>query len=597
MFRYGAENEFVFDSRVVMLTGRNGSGKSSIPAILEDLFYNKNSRGVKKGSLKNRNTSDKNYWSEAEFSIDGANYFVRKETTSTTKLVLTKNGVDISGHTATQTYAIIQELFGMDFSTFSKLVYQSTNSSLDFLLATDANRKKFLVSLLGLERYSEIAKLIKDELASTKSELASVNSAIASLEGLLGRELPKRLDYCLVPQPYVAENLEDLSEQISVMRETKIKVQANNKNIEEAKRLSNTLASNPAPTKPAGLDLRDTTIQEHKLISERRLVINAELRKLSVPNTHCPACGTKLNGEEHIEHIKSSIAALKEEDSKLLQQEKFLADKLAEFVAYDKAVKARANLEAKVAEANSRVDNSLPLEEPDWQPLQARLLEEQKKVAESEKAIREAEQVNAKVDVSNAKLDAMLEERANVTKEIEELRSGAHARLTSRLMRLEVLNKAFGTKGLISYKIESTTKVFEGLINEYLSVLSDGRFNLVFEIEDTKLALKIFDNGEEVEINSLSSGEFNRVNTACLLAIRKMMSAVSKVNLNILFLDEVVSVLDKSGKDTLIDVLLQEPLLNSVVVSHGYTHPLATKIHVDVHKDTSYLSMEAKSVE
>ena len=59
------------------------------------------------------------------------------------------------------------------------------------------------------------------------------------------------------------------------------------------------------------------------------------------------------------------------------------------------------------------------------------------------------------------------------------------------------------------------------------------------------------------------------------------MGAVSKVNLNTLFLDEVVSVLDQEALDTLIDILLKESDLNTFVVSHGYKHPLTRTLLVN----------------
>merc|ERR1711976_574365 len=43
----------------------------------------------------------------------------------------------------------------------SKLVYQSVKSAMDFLEATDANRKKFLMSLLDLEEYTEVLEKVK----------------------------------------------------------------------------------------------------------------------------------------------------------------------------------------------------------------------------------------------------------------------------------------------------------------------------------------------------------------------------------------------------------------------------------------------------
>ena len=147
MLSFGPNNTIQFEERVVQLDGKNGAGKSSIPTILEELYYNKNSRGLKKSTLLNRYCGSKSYSASSEFTCGEDTYVISKIVTSTASVKLTKNGKDISGHTATQTYAELEKILGVDFTTFSKLVYQSMASSLDFLSATDANRKKFLVSL------------------------------------------------------------------------------------------------------------------------------------------------------------------------------------------------------------------------------------------------------------------------------------------------------------------------------------------------------------------------------------------------------------------------------------------------------------------
>ena len=144
---------------------------------------------------------------------------------------------------------------------------------------------------------------------------------------------------------------------------------------------------------------------------------------------------------------------------------------------------------------------------------------------------------------------------------------------------LEVLKKAFSTNGLLAYKIENLVKELEELTNHYLAELSDGRFTLEFVVSNDKLNVQITDNGNIVDILALSSGELARVNTATLIAIRKLMSSISKSRINILFLDEVINVLDDTGREKLVEVLLGEDL-NTYVVSHGWTHPLLDKVEV-----------------
>ena len=102
---------------------------------------------------------------------------------------------------------------------------------------------------------------------------------------------------------------------------------------------------------------------------------------------------------------------------------------------------------------------------------------------------------------------------------------------------------------------------------------------LEFVVSNDKLNVQITDAGSIIDILALSSGELARVNTATLLAIRQLMSSISKSRINVLFLDEVINVLDETGRERMVEVLLREDL-NTYIVSHGWTHPLLEKIEV-----------------
>jgi len=124
-------------------------------------------------------------------------------------------------------------------------------------------------------------------------------------------------------------------------------------------------------------------------------------------------------------------------------------------------------------------------------------------------------------------------------------------------------------------------KNLEDLANEYLAELSDGRFQITFTVSSSdKLNVVITDNGKDIDILALSGGERARVNTATLLAIRKLMQSLSNARINLLVLDETIDALDVDGKEKLVEVLLKEEHLNTFLVSHGFTHPLLEKITV-----------------
>jgi DNA repair exonuclease SbcCD ATPase subunit len=145
---------------------------------------------------------------------------------------------------------------------------------------------------------------------------------------------------------------------------------------------------------------------------------------------------------------------------------------------------------------------------------------------------------------------------------------------------LQILKKAFSASGIVAFKLENVAKDLEQTINKYLSVLSDGQFSVIFRLTGEKLNVVIINNGHEVTIESLSGGEFSRVQTSVLLAVRSTLSKIGGNSLNLLFLDEITGVLDESGKEKLFEVLSEEEGLNVFLISHDYNHPLIPKIEI-----------------
>ena len=181
-FSYGSDNILrLDDNTVTQIIGTNGTGKSSIPLIIEEALYNKNSKGIKKADIPNRYIGN-GYNIKLAFTKDEDTYVVSIDRKTSIKVKLEKNGEDISSHTATNTYKTIQEVIGVDFKTFSQLVYQNTNASLQFLTATDTNRKKFLIDLLHLENYVELFDIFKESARVVSLEINGIQAKLDTIE-------------------------------------------------------------------------------------------------------------------------------------------------------------------------------------------------------------------------------------------------------------------------------------------------------------------------------------------------------------------------------------------------------------------------------
>jgi len=204
---------------------------------------------------------------------------------------------------------------------------------------------------------------------------------------------------------------------------------------------------------------------------------------------------------------------------------------------------------------------------------------------------KEAEAVieyNKQTTAHNTKVDVVTEQLIEYNNSIG-IEAAKLDEVSQLLAKLDVLKRSFSPSGLISYKLEYLVKDLETEINTYLSEFSDGRFQLTFVLNGDKLNIEILDDNIPISITALSTGQLARVNTSTLLAIRKLMSAISNTKLNTLFLDEVMGVLDAEGKERLIEVLFKEDSLNTFIVSHDYNNPLLTKIEVMMENKTSWI--------
>ncbi len=575
-FSYGSDNELhLDDNTVTQIIGTNGMGKSSIPLIIEEALYNKNSKGIKKADIPNRYVND-GYDIELDFEKDGNSYSIQINRKSSIKILLIKDGEDISSHTATNTYKTIQDIIGIDFKTFSQLVYQNTNASLQFLTATDTNRKKFLIDLLRLDEYVQLFEIFKEASRDSSSKLIEVTSEINTIERWLQTN---NLDGMIVQEllNFEIDTEEDekvfrsLSIELANISEKNKKILSNNKYKDLLSKINLDYINRIEVTKKESYDEYQKEVgqlEAAKKASERML------EKLEKLGDVCPTCEQEVDAE-----FKNN----------LITQEKQLIDSLKERKRSNENIISRIknnNAQFDIKEKGKKewedlfrnIDNSLPSEILNEEELKYKLSDVSNRLKAAKKKIEDIAKENEKRTKQNTRIEIIQSQTDDFIEKLEAAKKvlNEYKELDSNL---EILKKAFSTNGLLAYKIENLVKELEQLANTYLAELSDGRFTLEFIVSNDKLNVQITDNENIVDILALSSGELARVNTATLIAIRKLMSSISKSKINILFLDEVINVLDDSGREKMVEVLLQEDL-NTYVVSHGWTHPLLEKIEV-----------------
>ena len=589
MFSYGANNSINFTSEpITQLIGLNGHGKSSVPLILEEVLFNKNSKGIKKGDIVNRNLDTNKFNATLTFKVFNDNYRIElSRIGATQKVKLLKNGSDISSHTATDTFKQIESIIGLDFKTFSQIVYQNSNSSLQFLTATDTARKNFLIELLSLERYVKIFEEVKKVHKGVADRLLTVQTKLDTIKAWIAKNTGKVDSYLVEKSSPVLDPI--IIDRVSSLKSTLATIEATNKSIvknNEYKKLLETIDKSQLA--------KQYEYIEYSQYSDRVAQINAAVasaQKTITSHKHIHE-GTSSTCYQPIDI--SIINKIIEDAQKVITELSTEKDKLSVIIKEAKSNNSKLEEHQQLVEDfekySNLIDDSIPQLLLDKEEISSELAEVQSSLETIRKEIDSVTKYNQSVVLHNAKVDSTKEQTQQFTKELEEHSKELEV-VEEQMGLLEVLKKAFSTNGLLAYKIENSVKDLESLTNTYLAELSDGRFQLEFSLHNDKLNIVIIDNGKSIDITALSAGELARVTTSTLLAIRKLMSSLSKCRLNILFLDETIDNLDTFGKEKLVEVLLSEEYLNTFLISHGYTHPLISKILVIKEEGISRLEL------
>jgi len=594
LFSYGENNVIHFDkTRMTQLTAPNGSGKSSIALILQETLFNKNIKGIKKNDLLNRWSKSKSWESKLEFSVNTNEYIVSvKRTGATTKVLLVENDIDISDHKVLDTYKKIQNILGVDFEIFSQLTYQSSIDLLDFLKATDTNRKKFLINLFNLEKYVNIGDTIKIKFNSIDRDSAKTAGEMKSINDFLDNvTIPSKQKEEMLPA--IDESLQQqvgvLDEQIRNHEQICKKIDKNNMHISERQNLR-FMMKMPIPAKFEKTEIYEKNKQDLLLHKNELARLKKELDSIDDRDT-CPACGQAIdnvkarqmkvdlknrvylsesNVRQHTDYIQ-----IVEDEIRTIQRAQRV---------YDQNQKAIEDFE----QLTQLIDPDMQKDYPNIDDIKNKrnaLLQEYKTQKEK---YDQVVNFNKQVGVTNAKILALEEQRENFLNR-QNVVKNATIKLTKSLNNLNILKKAFSTSGIVAFKLENLTKELQNTINHYLSLLSDGQFQIRFALNKEKLNIVVINNGEATPIETVSGGEFSRIQTAILLAIRNLLSKLGGSSINLLFLDEITGVLDDEGKDKLIEVLRTEDELNVFLISHDFTHPLVEKVHINKDKNISHV--------
>ena len=591
MFSYGADNWLDLDSKIAQLSGLNGHGKTSISLILQELLYSKNVKSIKKSDILNRYSRSKTWSGRVLFSVDKGNYDLRVERTGdASKVKLFKDGQDISEHKIPDTYKKIQGILGMTFEVFSQLVYQSSTDLLDFIKATDTNRKKFLINLFGLERYLEIGDSLKEVLTQQESDSTKLQGELSGVQKFLASaQIGEKQGLIRVPDFDKEADDRRVSLKLQLEQYANIckQIDKNSLLIKERDGLRFDL-SMTRPLQDGSLAGQIKTLEAAVAATGQQIrTLEQQKSKVDTKDT-CYACGQHIDNSKGVEILTQLTGEISKLEVELVDLRLALQERRAKEEQEKKQLKLWITNQAaiqKFEQLSQLIDTTCPTDYPDYKSIEQEHIMLTSNLDKLNKSIQDAIKYNTQVNIHNTKVDTLRDQKREFLAR-QELLEKSILEYKIKISHLNILRKAFSTSGIVAFKLENLTKQLETGINRYLAELSDGQFQITFRLTGEKLNIVVSNNGKESPIETFSGGEFGRIQTSILLAIRSVLSKIGGSEINVLFLDEITGVLDAAGKERLVDILLEEDA-NTFFISHDFEHPLIEKIHIVKEHDIS----------
>ena len=476
----------------------NSVGKSTLVNIILQGLFHKNLQGDSIERLTNAYTKQKPSIT-ITLEKEGVEYtFVNNYKDGICKVY--KQGVLLDFTRKKDIKDEIEDILGLSYFVFSQLIYISPqNPSLFSSVGNDA-QNKFIQSLLSIEFIQSINKKSSADLKTFRGEVTLKIKELNLLQHQV-ESLSKQIE--LIP---ILDDI-DYSEEI------------------------NSMAADISRKEDYQIILKknyDKVKKELEAENKREIEIKSEIKHLEIALSKeldliakgdCPTCGqstTKLS----IKTDKSLLKNLKESHTETF--EKLLAKK-AEL----------KSIEDELAEVSSEITivrntlNGLKNKK-----------EEQLK-AEKHISIKNSLEEQRTLAITN-----LIEAQSSLTL------------LEDKVYILELITQCTGSKGFVKERIS----LFLQLFNQELQQLGRELLGANYLIEITKnktlgYELTIFDGEITLNYNSLSSGYRSRCDIIIALALNSAIKLLTGIEINVLFLDEILSAVDSVGIESISKLL------------------------------------------
>ena len=500
-------------SELFLTLGKNGDGKTTIANAIIFALYGK-VEGVRLSDLPNRINGD--LWVRVKLQC-GKSHVEIERGLDPGRFEVLINGVefDKAGKKSVQEY-LEEEVYGIPYHVFKNIIILSINDFKSFLTMTPADKKQIVDRMFGFSVLNDMQKNIKEERKQVKMDLDSHDTELNQIIDSISSVKFKLNTLIEESSEKNKKKLESLREMLMSMGE-------------EAKDMLNNKAE---IEKKIGVDRKECESKRSEAVSIKHEIEYLRKKIELYEGGHCPTCETKLDSAWHnkklddfndqiqgktsdIKLIKESIDLLTGELTKLKDSKDDIVSKVNEIKYQMKSMK----------EEFTKLSTSTDQEE--FQHLKN-----------------------------------LIKEFENKEKE----KSDKRDRLDGEFNFMEIVEQILGDDGVKNLAVKT---ILPGL-NTNIAAMAQ-TMHLPFQMRfDEKFNCVINHLGEEINPMTLSTGERKKADFIIVIAIIKILK-LRFPQINLLFLDELLSSVDHDGVHNILKILKQvitEHKINTFVINH-----------------------------
>ena len=522
--------ELTFDNKggLILLTGTNGAGKSSIQEAIDIVTFNQvRGKESSKIPLKNfPNRLNNNLETEIEFTnVRGDDIKIKRGISPNTfEMVVNKEPY-------TERFKILSDeekenIIGFNYQTFKSFISMSMNDFLNFIHLKPEDKRNLLNRLFNLEDIDDYLSITREFINQNKKEITRLSTEIVSIDSELK-------DYMkIIKENKVTENTETKEE---------IKEKINN--------IKNTFNTKQSEIKDIKTKISDFNVDIQKLRNEissietetikRRTELNDIKDKIKIyEDGKCPYCDSGLDTHDH----ELILNQLKEKESDL-------TNKINE--NNNKVLNYRSGINSLLTQS-TLLENSL---------------------IESEDQLID---IKSDAKMLKDKFDNYKEDNTKLLNDIKQKGSKLVENKKQKLERITVLKKDNENLLKLSKILgddgarKSITSSLIVPINENLKkLLKYIKFPYRVELNENFDA-DIYDRGELTHPEMSSNGETRMLNICIAISYIQMIR--KNKNINLLFMDEVFQSVEKENINLLLKLLKDFAIENKIqliLIHHG----------------------------